>query len=302
MQTFFFKSKACPLNQKEYYLIYKFYNEPSNDSPVTGALFLGSDIDGYSKDFVGKKIVWKSFNFSFDGKSLKSKSIAFPFEKTYEYTYLKDVKKVLNSHGNEVTWIRLIDTPEGRPAWFNLSQAFADEMGNVVEKFRKESMKIEGLEHGKNFYISMNDFKSNTIEIEIMEEARKPSDKPKPMDHALGWVRGKYCFDKIQNGRLYFRVQYFPGIEKGLSTDPKILSGYEYLEKKYKDMPDQVYSINLDEYLKKGFLRFVKPGIYKCSFDSPLMNKGFALSDEDRKNAPTLPFPSDGPFIMNYPD
>ena len=286
-KKFFEKEAKCPLNDKFYYLIYTLHEAPLADSKISGALFMGKDFSSFKKDMTKDSIEWKAKILSLDGRK-QNRTLLYPDDQP-DYSlqiFLKDSLKIKNSNGNYSTWIRFIDSPELKPVWFLLDQLYADDNGAVVDQWYKEQVTPVGLEKGKPFVFNFKDIRNEYLPVKITSYAKGETSEvisEVPLEDYYSW--GNLCFDKIENGKLYFRRQIINNIEKPYlkSPEPDIRKNYEYFRERHNDLPDTIFSMDLSEYLKHNFIRSIVPGANGCDFDTFHMDKGLKLKEDENK-------------------
>ncbi len=304
-KKYFEKEAKCPLDSKSYYLIYTLHEEPLSDSKITGALFLGNPFVDYDMNMKNENLKWKETMLSLDGKKQNRESLLHYPDDLPGYSwkvFLKDSKKIKNSHGHELTWIRFIDTPESKPAWLMLDQIYADDKGAVIDKLVKESVTPNGLEKGKSFVFNFRDINDEYLPVKITTYGKGgTSEKINEVPLNVDTPDGELCFEKIEDGKLYFRRQIIINIDKPYlkKTDPNVKKNYEYFRERHNDLPDIIYSIDLTEYLKHNFIRSIVPGSRKCDIDTFHMDKGIKFKAGEKLLVPLIPIEEDGFFYSD---
>ncbi len=310
-KEFLAKEEKCPLLDDHLYVRYLFHDLPSSTAPVTGAYFVGLTSEKIkesllAKQFGKKNIFWTSIIVAQDGRALLRPGYGkVPIEgldeigKDYDINYLKDFKVINTESGRELSWIRLLDSKERKPIWLNVDQLYYDEKGELVDKARVNEPLVDYLKPGVSFRISKYNRKTRKrFNLELTREIGIGADVRK---YNLEELRGFYCFDRIENGKLYFRVQITKSTPSGERLpDPNFKLAYDLLEKRHKNYRDAIYSLDLKQYLADAELRHIFPGHYQCAMNTYHMDKGIGYTQEENYQInPALLYENDS-FIFDY--
>ena len=310
-KEFFAKEEKCPLLDDHLYVRYLFHDQPSSTAPVTGAYFVGMTPEKIkesllAKQFGQKMVYWSSRVIAQDGRVLLRPGYGkllvtslSEIGKDFQMNYLKDFKVVKNENGRELSWIRLLDSKEGRPIWLNVDQLYYDEKGELVDTKRVNEPLVEYLKPGVSFRISKYNRKTHKrFNLELTREIGIGADVRK---YNLEELRGFYCFDRIENGKLYFRVQITKSTPTGERLpDPNFKLAYDLLETRHKNYRDAIYSLDLKQYLADAELRHIFPGNYQCAVNTYHMDKGIDYNEEEDLKIYWARLFEDDSFIFDY--